>query len=294
LDLSGTEIKELPSSVVGIRQLMFLLVEESTRLPNGLRCLQSLEQLSLARVDSADVAEELGHMKQLRGLAVNLKLDKEDRLTKSLCTTLVVSICNLHKIELLDVDTGGVAADLDGSVAVSLGNLSILSLGEISMLPSWINPKSVGHLSQLCITMSQLQREDIQVLGMLPALRDLKVEVSGGRIQKQERSFMVSPDAFPVMITCELSGNFSMVPSMFPQGAMPRLETFEFDIQLEDFSEGEFTVDDLALGHLPSLQRVVARLYGADEVSDEVAGKVEEKLRREADVHPNNPSIRVT
>jgi hypothetical protein len=38
---------------------------------------------------------------------------------------------------------------------------------------------------------------------------------------------------------------------------------------------------------------VVARLYGADEVSGEVAGKVEEKLRREADVHPNNPSIRV-
>jgi disease resistance protein RPM1 len=202
LDLRGTEIEELPSSIVSLRQLMFLYVDESTRLPNGLRCLQSLEQLSWARVDSADVAEELGHMKQLTRLAVNLKIDKEDRLTKSLCTALVVSICNLHKIEILVVDTGGVAADLDGSPA--------------------------------------------------------------------------------------------MVPSMFPQGAMPRLEAFEFNIQLEDFSQGEFTVDDLALGHLPSLKRVVAVLHGRRKVSGEVARKVEEKLRREADVHPNNPSILVT
>jgi disease resistance protein RPM1 len=81
-----------------------------------------------------------------------------------------------------------------------------------------------------------------------------------------------------------------MVPSMFPQGAMPKLETFEFCIQLEDFSQGELTVDNLALGHLPSLKRVVARFYGEWKVSDEVARKVEAKLRHEADVHPNSPS----
>jgi disease resistance protein RPM1 len=272
---------------------MFLFVDESTRLPNGLRCLQSLEQLSWARVDSADVAEELGHMKQLTTLTVNLKSDNQDRLNKSLCTALVVSIGNLHKIKILYVETGGVAVDLDGSAAVSLGNLSILSLKEISMLPSWINPESVGHLSHLYITVAQLRREDIQVLGMLPALRDLEVKVSGDHIQTLERSFMISHDAFPVLITWKLSGNFAMEPSMFPQGAMPRLEAFEFNIQLEDFSQGEFTVDDLALGHLASLQRVLAVLYGEENVGDEVAWKVEGKLRREADVHPNNPSIHV-
>jgi disease resistance protein RPM1 len=204
-----------------------------------------------------------------------------------------VSIGKLHKINCLFVDTGGVVADLDGSAAVSLGNLSILSLEEISMLPSWINPESVGHLSHLYITVAQLRREDIQVLGMLPALRNLQVEVSGDRIQTLERSFVISHDAFPVLITWELSGNFATVPSMFPQGAVPRLETFEFNIQLEDFSQGEITVGDLALGHLPSLQCVVVRFYGQWIVGDEVARKVEEKLRHEADVHPNNPSIRV-
>jgi disease resistance protein RPM1 len=114
LILSGTEIKELPSSIVGLRQLMFVAVDKSTRLPNGLRCLKSLELLSVATVDSVDVAEELGHMKQLRTLDVILSSDGEDRLDKNICTAFVVSIGNLHKIEILRVDTGGVTADLDG------------------------------------------------------------------------------------------------------------------------------------------------------------------------------------
>jgi len=69
---------------------------------------------------------------------------------------------------------------------------------------------------------------------------------------------------------------------------MPRLEYFRFGIQVEDFSRGEFTTDDLALGHLPSLRDVNVQW----EVSQEVVTKVKEKLRHEADVHPKHPSLR--
>ena len=82
-----------------------------------------------------------------------------------------------------------------------------------------------------------------------------------------------------------------MVPSTFPPRAMPRLKNFRFGIQLEDFSQGEFTTDDLALGHLPSLQYVQVYLSGRWKVSEEVVTKVKEKLRHEADVHPNHPSL---
>jgi len=100
--------------------------------------------------------------------------------------------------------------------------------------------------------------------------------------------FMVSPDSFPCAISCRFD-DLSMLPSTFPPGAVPRLEDFKFCIELEDFSRGEFTTDDLALGHLPSLRDVV--LYGEENVSEEVLTKVKEKLRHEADVHPNHPSL---
>jgi len=136
----------------------------------------------------------------------------------------------------------------------------------------------------------QVRREDIQILGRLQALRYLNLTVYGGT-QLRER-FMVSPDSFPCAIRC-IFKYLSILPSTFPPGAMPRLEDFDFDIQLEDFSRGEFTTDDLALGHLPSLRHVKVFLYGEENVSEEVLTKVREKLRHEADVHPNHPPFRV-
>ena len=76
LDLRETGIKALPSSIVGLRQLMCLGIDWDT-LPNGLRNLTSLEEQWWAVVDSAHTAEELGHLTQLRILTVKLNLDKE-------------------------------------------------------------------------------------------------------------------------------------------------------------------------------------------------------------------------
>ena len=45
------------------------------------------------------------------------------------------------------------------------------------------------------------------------------------------------------------------------------------------------------MGHLASLKSVCVSLDGEQDVSKEVLMEVEEKLRHEADVHPNDPSI---
>jgi disease resistance protein RPM1 len=48
----------------------------------------------------------------------------------------------------------------------------------------------------------------------------------------------------------------------------------------------------LSLDHLPSLRRVSAQLYpGEEEIDEELVTKVKEKLRQEADAHPNHPSV---
>jgi disease resistance protein RPM1 len=83
-----------------------------------------------------------------------------------------------------------------------------------------------------------------------------------------------------------------MAPSVFPYGAMPRLEEFKFPIRLEDYANGKFTGDDLALCHLPFLKSVGVDLTGMEGVSKEVVMEVEEKLRHEAERHPSKPNIR--
>jgi len=239
-------------------------------------------------VDSAYVAEELGHLTQLRLLCVMLRKDLEGRWEESIYRVLVGSLGKLHKIQTLAVViSDDVEVDLEGSVD-SLWNLSHLLIFGTSRLPTWIDPASFLHLSRLRIMVGQVRSEDIQVLGMLQALRVLDVKVAGAK-QVFER-FMIRADAFPCLTRCKFSG-FSTVPSMFPPGAMPMLQRFQFYIRAEDFGDSEFTVDDLTISHLPSLRTVRVHLDGDETVSEELAMKVKDALRNEARAHPNHPEI---
>jgi len=76
LVLLGTSVEELPLCTFGLTQLMCLFVGWDTRLPNGISNLSCLEALSVV-VDSVYVAEELGHLTELRMLDASLRKDKE-------------------------------------------------------------------------------------------------------------------------------------------------------------------------------------------------------------------------
>jgi disease resistance protein RPM1 len=241
-------------------------------------------------VDSAHIAEELGHLTQLRILTVMLKLDKEAGCHDGICKALVKSIGKLQKIQHLAVNSFDVVMNLEGSLEF-LDNLSYLRIFKTSLLPTWINPGSLRLLSSLDITVAQVRREEIQVLGILQALRALKVFVFGDSRHVLGR-FMVGPNAFPCARDCMFYG-FQTVPSMFPRGAMPRLEIFYFEICPQDFFQGEFTTDDLALDHLPSLRSVSFSLHHRKDFFQEFEMDVKEKLRQEADGHPNHPSINI-
>ncbi|XP_066335782.1 disease resistance protein RGA5-like [Miscanthus floridulus] len=288
--LRGTGIKEVPLSIFELGQLMCFVVGDSTRLPtSGLGNLSSLKHLRM-NVDSVYIAEELGHLTHLRVLYVVLTKDKEGRWDESMCRVLVGSLGKLLKIQTLGVEiSNDVAVDLEGSVD-SLSNLYHLLIYGTSRLPTWINPASFLLLSHLHIIVAQVRREDIQVLGMLQVLRVLELHVAGTK-QVFER-FMISADAFPCVTRCEFSG-FSMVPSIFPPGAMPRLRRFVFHIRPEDFGDTEFTDDDLTLSHLPSLQTVWVHLDGEETISEEMAMKVKETLKNEARANPNHRDIRI-
>ncbi|OEL16256.1 Disease resistance protein RPP13 [Dichanthelium oligosanthes] len=306
LDLSETAVEELASSVVaGLGQLRCLRGGGSprgTRLPDGLKNLTSLEVLESAAVTSKSIAEQLGHLTQLRLLEARVRLfplDHDDDELRACTKALVESLGKLTKIQSLHIRHSLYDVDLDSSMEEPLGNLRWLCIEVAMFLPTWIRPSSLPGLSYLDISVEYERREDIQILGTLPCLRHLKFRVMF--VPKQEEALercVVGPDAFPCAVRCEfyIHGR-GVVPCMFPRGAMPKLQdfTFNIDIEREQFwsGGGSTTVDDLALGHLPSLRNVtvLGRRYGYegdDEATKEKIKSVREKLEHEAAVHPNH------
>ncbi|OEL20200.1 Disease resistance protein RPP13 [Dichanthelium oligosanthes] len=302
LDLSETMVRKLPSSIIGLTKLMCLRGGGrflGTMLPaDGLKKLTSLEVLDSVTVKSKCIAEELGHLTQLRVLEVLVVVQdpkgfpaESDDDWRACGEALVESLGTLNKIESLAIRCL-CSLHLDGSMETTLGNLCRLEIGGAMVVPTWIRPASLPVLSYLDLRVRYERREDIQILGTLSGLRHLRFHVAYSTGQALERS-VVGPDAFPSMVRCEFDlFEPGMVPSMLPRGSMPRLQDYAFGIHLEDFySGGEFSVDHLALAHLPSLRSAAVRLDRA--VNNDEVLRVREKLEHEAVLHPNHPRITV-
>ncbi|CAO2149250.1 unnamed protein product [Urochloa humidicola] len=269
--------------------------------------LTSLEVVDLAAVESKCIAEELGHLTQLRVLGIKVNFGMVFNDLMAYCEALVESLGKLKKIESLLIDCC-FDIDLDESMEEPLGNLRRLCIYKPMVLPTWIKPTSVPILSYLDLWVKYERRDDIRVLGTLSCLRHLKFSVyhapyyigqswsdsddGAPEPQTVERRFVAGPDAFPSAVSCEFEccqGAQSVVPSLFPPGAMPRLQNLGLKINAEDFGGCElFSLDDLALAHLTSLQSLSLDVASRG-VTAEVRRSVEQRVQHEVAVHPNNP-----
>ena len=154
-----------------------------------------------------------------------------------------------------------------------------------STMPRWINP-SLLHLSHLVIYVDKVQSEDIQNLGELPALRSIILNVTGCIEKATVEGFMVSTDAFPYLRECCFN-NFVTMPSMFPRGAMLKLQFLRFSLRACDVASSNL---DFGMGHLPSLERVHVDLWCQEASTTEVK-EIEAALSHAAETHPNSPAI---
>ena len=233
LDLYKTRVEELPPSVItGLGQLMCLRCYGwgGTRLPDGLKKLTSLEVLEGLIVTSQCIAEELGHLTQLRVLDVKVIYAEEanDDGWAAFIKAQLESLGKLTKIECLRISVNFDAAILDGSMTEPqpLGNLRKLHIGgfnDVLRMPTWIRPAWLPALSYLDIRVKHERTDDIQVLGTLPCLGHLRFSA---RVAAEERS-AVGADAFPRLVICVFRIlDTIMGPCTFPRGAMPMLQDY--------------------------------------------------------------------
>ncbi|KAI5002253.1 hypothetical protein ZWY2020_026903 [Hordeum vulgare] len=290
LDLRGTEIEVLPSSVVQLRRLMCLYVGCDMKLPSGIGNLTSLEVLDDLRLFEVDLdfVKELGHLTKLRVLRLDLY-----GLDESLGKALEESIGNMDKLNSLGVYVSWGRINClseDWVPPPQLRRLAFPSHGSwFETLPSWISPSSLPLLSYLEITVFEVRSEAIQLLGTLPSLVYLEIRsysVYWEAHEVEEAPVLSSGALFPCATECRFIG-IGAVPSMFPQGAAPRLKHLRFAFPAKWVSRESF---DLGMRHLPSLERVEVDVIKKGATSQEV-DEAKAAVRAAVDDHPNRPVL---
>ncbi|CAN6226837.1 unnamed protein product [Urochloa humidicola] len=283
LDLKGTKLKELPSTVTRLIRLMCLYVECTTKLPQGMGNLTSLEELSkISIIESPTFAEEVSSLVELRVLGIVLQQD--DDVSESLQKGFLESLCNLHKLQTLRIFGGG-GGELNLENFVTEGWVPPPALRSFitvkcwfSALPTWIT--SV-NLSELQIGVRQLSQEGLQILGRLQELRFLQLAV-----ESMMEKLAVDAYAFPRLRVLRLRCGTCLV---FRLGSMPAIRTLEFVLDM-DIASGQF---NWGLNKLCSLEQVSTTLRHGNDSAAEVSD-AEAALENAMHCHPNRPDLKIT
>ncbi|CAN6373126.1 unnamed protein product [Urochloa humidicola] len=228
-----------------------------------------------------DTIDDLGQLIELQVLHVVLP-KWNDKLVN--CLHKLQKIQNLY-IEVLSGErsTGG----LDAWVAPRhICELNTRRSCWFSRLPAWMHPLRVVNLSVLSISLTELQSEDLEMLGRLPALRYLELELDHDNVG-DHRSFFFGSGLFP----CLVHGEFSRFvwPVVFQRGAMPRLRELSFSHSYVRMAK-EMGSNRLGLGNLPSLRRIAID-FVSECASKEAAKKAKAALRLAKQMHPNRPNL---
>jgi hypothetical protein len=290
LDLSNNYIHQLPKCVAQLTSLLCLKIDPPTRVSNRIGSLTSLEELSRLGIksdeESRDIVKALGLLTELRVLRINLDTDKWTDMP-------LESLCKLQKIQRLEFffsmhhpqrNMGGLDAWFPSP---QLRALVTQEICWFSVLPGWMhNPTQFQVLVELAIAMRELQQEDLEILGRLPALCKLILRVDHEDIGISGKGFVVAAGSFPCLEECWLLG--FLCPVVFQQGAMLRLRELGFHFFVRKAreiagSDGGF---HCGLANLQSLKlvQVMVRASGA---SKEEVEEAKAAVTREAEIHPN-------
>ncbi|KAL6907766.1 hypothetical protein ACP4OV_001936 [Aristida adscensionis] len=287
LELNCPGLSELPASIVKLQQLK-LLITPRVRLPDGVGNMQALEFISLAVVDyttSVTVLQELGSLTKLRTLGLDWRINAMHRDYKAYADSFVLSLgklgrSNLRYLMLISPWPLDFLLDSWSPPPHLLQELGIKGW-HLSKIPVWMT--SLNNLTYLDIEV-KVRQGTIQILGEFHALLYLKLYSNA--TDPNERCLVVSNNGFRCL------KKFTFVSSlhlMFEEGAMPMLETLEFEI-IANEAQNLYGIGDLDLGirHLSALRKLTVYIHCQGAVIEEVEA-LEAAIRVGCSMLPNHP-----
>lgn len=285
LDIGETEIEELPSTFEQLRQLVYLRVNSWIRVPYGSENLKSLQELKSVIVMSPSVLLDLSGLTELRCLDM-----KVIEWNKSFEEPFRRCLSGLINLQTLKVHGCRFSEDSE------CGNLLLPGPQQLrrfiapycmaSSVPRWMS--SLSCLSYLVISLYTLGEEDLHVLGCLPSLRHLNMDVCTHTPRQRQAWPVIDAAGYPFRCLTELR-YVQHAEVVFAPGAMQKLQVLELHLGTRDtmHQSGYF---DLGLENLSSLQQVTIDLdYSEDRVEEVEAA--EAVVREALDMNPNKPTL---
>ncbi|CAL5017691.1 unnamed protein product [Urochloa decumbens] len=185
LDLSGSELPELPSSCSSLKQLACLRItltdpdalDGKVFSVEGMTSLEELEMTAWCDEPRRRLVKNLGCLRELRVLSASIVYDDETE------RDLVESLRHLHKLQSLNIrrncfsiyDSTWQATEL--VLPCHLRHLSLSSI-DLRKLPPCINPSCLPNISHLDLWLKATDEQDLKALGALPELRFLALNIS--------------------------------------------------------------------------------------------------------------------
>jgi hypothetical protein len=311
LDVQGTSIEELPSTITKLQRLAHLYVNWDIRFPDGvigeMHSLEEMREYGVQSYEQGKSLQEFSKLTKLRTLKIRWyfnSLEGSEGLRKaegfhSYVGTLLSS-CNLYNLYITDCDEDeNYPLLLDSwhpAAPCSLRKLCIKTC-PIYKVPNWMG--SLGNLVVLKLQYIICMRpEDVEILEAIPGLLFLKlvtIRGTNGRITIHGRNgFRSLKYLYLGIYHCGTTLEFQV-------GSMPKLEHVKlmFPAHKRECLNG---ASDLGIQHLSALSKVEVRIWGncryvtnynlTEDENDDAVRWVANAITGAIMTHPNRPTIR--
>ncbi|CAL5078962.1 unnamed protein product [Urochloa decumbens] len=284
LDLRGARIQQLPRSVVSLRELEYLLVRDyGVAMPNGIGNVRSLQELSWLDVqESANSLVELAELTELRVLSIHGLA----RITENYIKIFLQSLSNLRNLHTLHFGGHGLCSlDCTSYTWNVPARLQIFNGGKVTFfqLPWWF--AKLSELSCLFIEVRMLRQDDLQVLGALPVLRFLQLQVNW--LGTADEKLVVGSDQlFSSLVEFQFK-HYTTSWLVFAEGSMPKVQRLQLRFPAKERINDGFYI---GFENLASLKKVFVQINCEDAWIWEVED-AERETRDAIVIHPNRPSL---
>jgi hypothetical protein len=310
LDVRGTRIEELPSTITKLQRLAHLYVDCDTRFSNGvigqMHSLEEMREYGVQSYEQGKSLQEFSKLTKLRTLKIrwyfnSLEGSEGLRQAESFHSYVgtLLSSCNLYNLYITDCsEDNNYPLSLDSwhpAAPCSLRKLCIKTC-PIYKVPNWMG--SLGNLVVLKLQyIIYMRPEDVEILEAIPGLLFLKLATFGGT---NGRITVHGRNGFRSLKYLYLGIYHCGTALEFQVGSMPKLEHVKllFPAHNRECLNG---ASDLGIQHLSTLSKVEVEIWGncmadsnynpTEDENDGAVRWVASAINGAIMTHPNRPTV---